>query len=522
MAKASWQWIVLATTAILASAVAPAALASAEDPPQPPSADSRLVVTIEPDKLVWGYHQTISGTIKFKNEGREPVRISVLIGRFVSVSDPAGDSPRSFSILGNIDPGPHEKTFDDIEPGATLDRRFHIHTDRLFHMENGYFLKPGQWRLSLARWELDQLHTDVKQVEIEVRAAADEYTGPRIIEARAVGSRLVLFREDSLAEVVEPTTGAVLGVSRPGGWVLDGTFRLPPPIISPDARICVSDDGRGKPQAIDALYGDPPPVRLDPPKDLELGSGGFRVTGFSPDGSAAFGQTNFWVVTLDTSSGRELSRAKVFALWPLLSADGRFAVAYDRTRMQIGHLRGSDEYHIQVGKLDKPEEVRDVKITGRGEVPNIRVGIAGVYLWDMFSPSVLYLPLEAGEPRAINTSHAEIINESSDGELVLTTAPASEPGIVRRGRATVEVWSVATGVSVSSVTREYPITGVLISSPARVIVFREKWPDGDAWSISPWLDEHAEMFDARTGVKTADLDLTPKPGSLPSAPQPKP
>jgi hypothetical protein len=479
----------------------------AQKTPQAP--DSEVKVVLTPDRPVWAFRQTITGSIVITNTGTTAATFDPWWINDVALHDGAGRTAESFSILGCILPDPNASRELILAPGQQHKGRFSVCTDRMHSMQSGYYAAPGKWWLTYPVFPAQSMRVACEPVAIEVALTDGQYAGPRITEARAAGPNLILIREGGTIEVLDAATGLRRGSKRPRGYQLAGAWLGQEAVFSSDGRLVAFCPDRRSPIHIESLYGDPPPRTLiNTPETVEIGPGGFVARRFSPDDAVLFCTTNNRIVSIGLATGEPFRIATSTDCWPQVSPDGARAGVIHGALARFVGSRGKDSYRVALLDLNTPHLNREVAVAGHGESPELHMGVAGAYLGDEFARSVVFAPYEGGPSQEFETdAPAEFVGETPDGLLMAVAWPWSEHGTTS-DPTTVAVYRVPDRSRVCTISLACAHAAAVLSDPPRIAVFPRK-NIGTRFSGGHWYDERAVIYDARTGALIKTIDLTP-------------
>jgi len=478
---------------------------------KPPTGGSVRVV-IEPLRAEWGFRETLTGRVSITNPGRARVHVSIWWSEHLSVTDSTGRRPESFHIMGNIDPGPNTPWYVFISPGETHTEEFNVFTDRAYTMSSGYYLAPGIWEIHPPESLGENIEVECLPAKIAVRTRPGEYTGPRILESSSTGSRLVLIREDGTVEAIDPRNGQRFGswrsLGQDDGWFLHSRELA----MTSDARLLARFNGQQNPISIERLFGPAPPIpKLNPPKNLALGTSGLRPMRFLPDDRTLVCLTNDSFAFIDVQSG-EARFASIPKARIRISPDGANAVACECVSSWIDD-RGLDTCTITVIDLRDQKNNRDVVVKGHGESPDLHAARSCVFLTDEFESSFLQIPYANQPTREVKTAGpCDFIGETSDGTLAAFAWPlASKDHEV--GPTTIGVYRTSDGERIATISLDKASGAVLVSNPPRIVA-QTRIRIVNGFNGGEWLSEAAQVFDALTGEKLLNLDLTPPEPSV--------
>lgn len=474
-----------------------------------------IEVTITPDRPQWAHRESITGKISLKNTGKSRVPMSAFWYDAVEAVDAAGKKAEGFSILGHISYGPRPMN-KFLGPGEEETASFTLITDRRHTMSNGQYLPPGKWTLRHFEHAVKNVRVKCEPAAIEVALKAGEYAGPRILSAFAAGPNLVLLRENGIVDVVDAASGKHLGAGRPPGYRENWSWRGSNLVFSSDGRQAAWCMDRETPIQLKSFFGDPPfRATLTAPKEVAVGPGGFSPGRFVENDSKLICGTNGTWVIIDLASGKAERILKLLDMWTELSPDGGFAACLKGLGGGIVGHRGEDKFTVSLSQLLGAEvKTREVVIQGRGEAPDLFPGLSGVYLWDEFTSSAVYVPYREGENREFATDGVPIfVGESLDGSTAAFCWPRAE----RRGPptpTTVGVFRVSDGERLFTLPADSQRQVVLLSNPARLVSFAVSEVK-DGFGGGRWLNEEMTVFDAKSGKEVGKKDLTPPEGMLP-------
>jgi hypothetical protein len=489
---------------------------AADAPPVEPPNGAQLTVTIVPDRTEWKPREKITGELKIVNTGRGRAHCHAWGLESLLVTDKAGKAAERFFFAGCILPSPDAPTYAFLEAGEVRSMRFAVSTDRLDDFRGGFVLGEGEWLLAYDPEKFDNTLVKVEPVPLRVRAAPGEYTGPRISMIRGCGPNIVLMREENWCEVIDGGTGKRLGTRRPEGlnpgWIWYGAQLR----TSSDGRLIAFGTGRDAPIRIEAMFGEGP-VRpsLGAPSTIEIGPGGFFLDRFLPGDRSALCTTNGMLVEMDLGTGAAVRSRRIPERFVSTSTDGRYGAWLEGDLARIVGHRGEDSYAVHVIDLRADGADRTRTVRGHGGSPTLVMGARRAYLSDEFESSVVSLSLIDGTVVELRTgAPADIIGESPDGEFVVLAWPRAEAEKAKSTPTVFGVFRTSDGSRVSSVRCGGPSAAIVLGAPARIGTVARKLI-GDGWSERGWLDEHGVLYEARTGAKVRDLDLTPPAGFPP-------
>lgn len=125
-----------------------------------------ITCVLTPDRDVWAFRQTITGSITIRNTGTTRVPVSARWEHHIRITDRAGRRIDARGLVLQADPSPTSASSIFLEPGGVLNGRFEIGTDPL---HSGYDLHPGLWTLRFAD-QGDNYTIDTQPAEVVVVA----------------------------------------------------------------------------------------------------------------------------------------------------------------------------------------------------------------------------------------------------------------------------------------------------------------------------------------------------------------
>lgn len=491
----------------------------------PPEGLARFSTRIELDAPEFPFRSSITGRLTVTNTGECRLPIGYHDLRLAAiVITPEGKQAEFSAVIGLGHPPVPEWWNRPLLPGESYSEPFVIATDPAqgslaYRLPRGEHAVSAEFRLS----PLSDLPNRLEPAPFRVTGDPDAYYGPRARRAQSAGDRLLIFREDRWIEAINPSSGERVGILRTVGYPesLGGDTSI---AFSGDATLMALGSRREDPVSIHSLGGEPPvsiPMNGDRRPIHENGQS--IAMGFGPDGRSAYFESDRGMIAFDTQTGEEVWRSPLHLYGPRLSPDGRFIVtAFDpQGRRADGvqeawHARGPFDNrgvpgHTIFTFLSTDPGATPVvrRVRDRGDEPYVTLGLHGLYAVHALHGGVTYVPYDDAMVRILGTGSVTVDSESTDGSLVILRSPGGPThdrfDRVPTGPSTLEIWDVAEGRLLYSISDGRAISARFVSSPPVLVILEYHSING-----AFWMREHAELRDARTGDLIRQIDITPR------------